>query len=322
MELYKNQNADVKLTIENEDDIPVIAQICEALGDETRLRILKELQHPPYLKSISELEKLIKIPKTTLIRHLQKLEESNIVTMLYRSSSHGTARIFGRDMRNFHVCLYNTPKPQVSDLITNTQSLGVGQFTDFTGESFGFATITNVHHFSTEDCFTSKRFNAQLVYATKGRITYYFSNKIAKYNNVEELSLSREICSEAPYFDNDYLSDITFWINDKEIATYTSLGDYGDHRGKLNPEWWPNTSTQYGKLLTLAITQNSVTINGASQASKYTLSDLNLQKGNKIIITVGNKDTAEHQGGFNIFGSSFGDYPQDICLSLKYKEKI
>ena len=157
MELYKNQNADVKLTIENEDDIPVIAQICEALGDETRLRILKELQYPPYLKSISELEKLIKIPKTTLIRHLQKLEESNIVTMLYRSSSHGTARIFGRDMRNFHVCLYNTPKPQVSDLITNTQSLGVGQFTDFTGESFGFATITNVHHFSTEDCFTSKR---------------------------------------------------------------------------------------------------------------------------------------------------------------------
>ena len=58
MELYKNQNADVKLTIENEDDIPVIAQICEALGDETRLRILKELQYPPYLKSISELEKL------------------------------------------------------------------------------------------------------------------------------------------------------------------------------------------------------------------------------------------------------------------------
>ena len=321
MELYKNQNADVKLALENDEDLAIIAKICQALGDETRLKILRELQYPPYLKSISQLEKLIKVPKTTLIRHLQKLEDSNVVTMLYRSSSHGTARIFGRDMRNLHVRLYNTPKPIVADYASATQTLRVGQFTDFTGESFGFATTSQVYHFSTEDCFTSKRFDAELVYATKGRITYCFSNKVAKYHEIKELSLSLEICSEAPYFDNDYLSDITFWINGKEMSTFTSLGDYGDHRGKLNPEWWPTTSTQYGKLVTLTVRKEGVSINGTPFLSKICLEDLNLGKDNKIVVTIGNKDIAEHQGGFNIFGSSFGDYPQDICLSLKYVEK-
>ncbi len=318
MEQYKDKNAILDLALENERDRSIIATICDALGDETRLEILWHLNNPPFLKTIAQLGKLVPIPKTTLIRHLEKLEKANLVTVLYRSASHGTARVFKRDIQGVNMDLYFNKKPKKTTTVSNIQSIGVGQFADFEGEQFGFSTKSDYYHFTNEDCFTSKRFDAQIVYTTYGRITYYFSNITAKYNEITELSLSLEICSEAPYFDNDYKSDITFWINGIELTTFTSLGDFGDHRGKLNPVWWPDTNTQYGKLVTVTVNRDGVGINGNRVPSRVTLSDLNIDKGNKIIVTLGNKDTALYRGGFNIFGSDFGDYPQDICLSLSY----
>lgn len=319
MELYKHQNADLKLSLENDGDLNNIALICDALGDVNRLKILRELQTPPYLKSISDLEKTTKLPKTTLIRHLQKLEECNIVSVLYRTSSQGTTRVFQRDMRNLNIELYYKGDPlSLEKEVTHIESLGVGHYADFIGNSFGFTTLERSYHFITENCFSNKRFDAQLVYCTNGRITYYFSNKIAKYHELTSLSICLEICSEAPYFDNDYMSDITFWINNKEVYTYLSEGDYGDHRGKLNPDWWPKTNTQYGKLITITITPEEVLFNGKHVDSKVRLKDLNLQKGNKVILTLGNKDICLHPGGFNIFGQGFGDHQQDINLIFKY----
>ena len=40
--------------------------------------------------------------------------------------------------------------------------------------------------------------------------------------------------------------------------------------------------------------------------------------GESISIRIGNKDDAENKGGFNLFGRSFGDYAQDIILTLVY----
>ncbi|MBO4573622.1 MAG: ArsR family transcriptional regulator [Clostridia bacterium] len=318
MELYKHQNADAYLSIENEEDIPLIACICDALGDTDRLKILRQLQEAPYLKTIAELKKLTGLPKTTLIRHLQKLEEANIVSVLYRSSAHGMARVFQRDMRKADISLYFKPKERKKDLVSNTQTLRVGHYADFHGEAFGYATSNNTHHFATEDCFNIGRYDAELVYATSGRITYYFGNKAAKYNKIKQLDLSFEICSEAPYYDNDYMSDITVWLNGVETANFTCDGDYGDRRGKLNPDWWPDHDTQYGKLVTITVNDEGVFINGSKSTAKVTLKDLKLNEDNKIIFTLGNKDTATHLGGFNLFGRKFGDFEQDITLTMQY----
>ena len=115
------------------------------------------------------------------------------------------------------------------------------------------------------------------------------------------------------------MSDITFWINGKELTTYVSEGDYGDRRGFLNPSWWPDVNTQYGKLVNITVNEKGVFVNGNETPSRRRLKDLDLSEGNKIVLSFGNKDTAEHVGGFNVFGSGFGDYPQDICLNLKYE---
>ena len=38
-----------------------------------------------------------------------------------------------------------------------------------------------------------------------------------------------------------------------ELLTYTSPGDYGGKKGKLNPSWWSLSYTQYGDLVSLSI---------------------------------------------------------------------
>ena len=320
LNLPKHANAKLDLSIENNRDIPIICAVCDALSSPVRLKILKCLQKPPFQKTIGEFIEELKIPKTTLIHHLKKLESVNMITEYYSTSSHGTIKYFGRDMQSANVCFYyNPPKENTNNTVTITQSLGVGHFSDFNGNSFSFATKEKNYHFI-NSCFIPERFDAQLVYTHRGIITYYFDNGVAKQHNVTELNLSLEICSEAPYHNNDYLSDITFWLNQKEIATFVCEGDYGDRRGAFNPDWWKDGDTQYGKLLVITVNEKGVFFNGKLYNSKVTISDLKLASGNKINLTFGNKDTAVHVGGFNIFGKNFGNYPQDINLSLTYSD--
>lgn len=316
--IYKPFSLDLDLTIAREDDIPIIAEICEVLGSEIRLGILKYLQSPPYIHSLPTLVKELGIPKTTILHHLHKMENAGIINMFYKSSEHGLVRFVGRGLKSANIVIYHTETSAERPVVSEFQTLGVGQFSDFTGDRLSLATETELFDNIADRCFIPQRFEAQLIYMPQGTISYFF-NKVSTQKKLAELNLSLEICSEAPYFDNTYKSDITFWINGRETATFQCDGDYGDRRGKLNPEWWPSANTQYGKLLTLSVRTDGVFINGNRTLSKVKLSDLHLKEGNKISIVIGNKDTAEYPNGFNLFGREFGDYPQDICLEFKYE---
>ena len=133
---------------------------------------------------------------------------------------------------------------------------------------------------------------------------------------VTELRFSMEICSETSYYKNNWKSDISFAVNGREIATYTSPGDYGGVRGKLNPDWWPNNLTQYGTLITLSITDEGTFLNN-TPISKVALRDLALDEGNSILFSIYNKPDAKYYGGFNLFGQHFGNHEQSILLTAQ-----
>lgn len=48
------------------------------------------------------------------------------------------------------------------------------------------------------------------------------------------------------------------------------------------------------------------------------MSDLAIDDYNYISVKIGIKDNAEYQGGLNLFGRYFGNYPQDLVLRLIY----
>jgi predicted transcriptional regulator len=55
------------------------------------------------------------------------------------------------------------------------------------------------------------------------------------------------------------------------------------------------------------------------RVSSTTIGDLGLTDHAFISVRIGVKADAEHVGGINLFGSRFGNYPQDLVLWLGYR---
>lgn len=318
---YKKTANIVNLDIKNDNDIPYMVKLCNALGSEVRMKILKTLQRRPYTFSITDLIKLTNIPCTTLIHHLNILKEVNLIDITYKSTKHGSTRIISRYLKGASLNFYYLEDKDNTTIKTELQNMKVGNFIKYEGNDFNFVTPTRSYPKRGTDCYIPERFQAELIYTLNGKLTYIFSNNAAKFNKIKSISFSMELSSETPYYDNDYLSEITFWINDIEIATYLSLGDYGDRRGILNPAWWPDRNSQYGKLVTVLVDEAGVSLNGKQISTKINISKLNIQKGNSIIFALGNKQTSTYIGGFNLFGSSFGDFHQDILCAISYYDE-
>ena len=113
---------------------------------------------------------------------------------------------------------------------------------------------------------------------------------------------------------------MTFAVNDTELCTWTCPGDYGGTRGRLNPDWWANSGTQYGDLVTMTVNERGTFLNNMP-AGNTTLSDLKLDESDRLLVSVYNKKDALYMGGFNIFGKKFGNYEQDIILTAVCEKK-
>jgi ArsR family transcriptional regulator len=77
--------------------IPTMARLFRALGDETRLRILLELQDGPL--NVSALVKKLKMPQPTVSHHLALLRAGDLVATR-RSGKEIHYSINGRDSRS------------------------------------------------------------------------------------------------------------------------------------------------------------------------------------------------------------------------------
>lgn len=306
------------LDIENSQDFDRFCTICSALSDKKRLMVLQQLQKPPYKYALRDLASRFDMPISTLVHHLEILKNANLIQMSYKNNNKKESKIIHRGIKDVYLSIYKpVEEPKLMQFI-DTQKMSIGNYVNFNGKNLRYISDQKVY----SNIFSPQRFKAQLLYTTNGIIEYYFDNTIAKNKQVVGLSFSLEICSEFPFFDNSHKSDITFWINDVKLAVYRSNGDYGDRRGNLNPNWWPNFNSQYGKLINFYVSGEGVFINGELIDSHLTINDLNLSKDTKISLKFGNDSASEYPGGFNLFGEEFGDYPQDIIFQIHYQEKL
>ena len=304
----------IDLNILNKGDETLIAKTCDGLASPIRVRIVRKLCDYPYLRSFNRLSEELKIPKTTLNYHISKLEEAGIVRVFYKNAHNKSIKTISKIVNNISITTRKIEAEDVPQLKSNKQEIPVGAYDSYVGNGIDFVVDNESTSKTLFNYYDAKRFKAKLVYASEGVVTYKVSNAFAVTNGIDELKICLEICSEAPYYDNDYKSDITFWINDKEICTITLDGDYGDRKGKLTPDWWPRINTQYGELITVRINNEGVFLKDVLTNKRIKIKDLDIDKNNFIKIALGNKEFTINKGGFNIFGSEFGDYPQDIIV--------
>ena len=161
------------------------------------------------------------------------------------------------------------------------------------------------------------RYNADILWFTKGHVEYIIPNFIPFSQKIDKITISAELSSEAPGVNEVWPSDISFYINDTFIGSWTSPGDFGDVQGIFTPEWWFPNWNQYGLLKLLVINKRGTFIDGL-QISDVTINHLNLTDKSTIRFKMAVNNDADHIGGLTIFGKNFGNYNQDINVRINY----
>lgn len=251
--------------------------------------------------------------------HIRCLEDAGLIITENQPGIRGSMRVCMCHILSFHLEAYDTEIDAADH--SYLYEMPVGSYYNFdVSPTCGLAGMEGII-----DCFdnpvsfySAERQNAQLIWFSQGFLEYRFPNKINRLLTLQELSFSLELCSEAPGYSEDWPSDITFYINDQEVGTYTCPGDFGVRRGKCTPDIWPMGRTQYGLLTSISLRQDGGYINESPVNPAVSLSTVGLDEHPFISFKVCIKSDAVNIGGVNIFGEKYGDHPQGICMRAVY----
>lgn len=290
-------------------------EIFKALGSNIRIEIIKILRENNGM-NMNDLAAALNVTNGALTSHIKKLEDCGLISITSESSGHGNQKLCSVHLDKI---LIDIDSAEEDTNIYQTE-LKVGHYSNY--EVFptcGLASPTaligevdDTRYFAHPD-----RYNADILWFTKGYVEYIIPNFIPFSQKIDKITISAELSSEAPGVNDVWPSDISFYINDTFIGSWTSPGDFGDVQGIFTPEWWFPNWNQYGLLKLLVINKRGTFIDGL-QISDVTINHLNLTDKSTIRFKMAVNNDADHIGGLTIFGKNFGNYNQDINVRINY----
>jgi len=300
-----------RLLIAQYDEIDIVAKALNSKIRREMLRILRDRE-----LNINQLASLLSIPQSTCTVNVKILEQAQLIHTRQVAASKGAQKMCSLNCDE--VVLPIIPEEQLIEHNTIEIDMPIGLYTDnHITPPCGLASETGIIGlFDKAGSFLDPhRAVAQIIWFTKGHLEYSFPLNLPENRKIRSVSISLEVCSEFPGYKNTWPSDITLWINQVEIGTWTSPGDMGGSQGKLTPQWWTLKNTQYGFLKTWSVTSEGSFID-STRVGDTNLDDIRLEEAPKLTVHIGIKDNARNIGGMNIFGKKFGNYDQDLRLSL------
>lgn len=302
----------------NLSNIDRVTSISKALSSRIRVEILRLLDNQAL--NISSIAEKLDIPVSTAALQIKVLEEAGLVVSEPLPGIRGSQKVSGIKVKTVHIDI----KSMDDDATSNRSikiSMPIGNYSDCNIEApCGISSEKSaISPDDDKDAFyLPDRTSAQIIWFYKGYLEYRFPKRhVDEHGKIRAVEFTFEACSEAPGYDNDWPSDITVWINGKEIGGFRSEGDYGGRRGKLNPSWWPDILTQYGKRYTVMIDDEGCYVDN-KLTSKENLKSLKIHEGDFISFKIGVKEDSEYVGGMNLFGNQFGDFDQNIEMTLSF----
>ncbi|MDH6363997.1 putative transcriptional regulator [Enterococcus sp. PF1-24] len=290
----------------------------KALSSDTRVTIIHLLSNEP--STVSEIAKKLNLSKAIVSRHLRLLEDARIIKLDdSKNSSDNRTKNFKLAVDHIDI---DFPKKIHLPFQESITEIKLGYFSDFSAEpTCGLVSETKViGELDDPRSFVSnERIEASLLWFSDGFVEYVVPNQIPADAHLELLELSLELSSEFPESNNNWPSDISFFINDIPLGTWTAPGNYSDVRGTLTPKWWASTLSQYGVLKHIRVTNTDTGIDG-KMVSNTKLNDLKLDTSPFIKVKIGVKPDAKNKGGLTIFGNAFGNHPQNILLKCFYSD--
>lgn len=300
------------------NDPDKLVAVAHALSTRARADMLRLLSTKKM--NVVEIAEQLGLPVSTVANNVKILEAAGLINTELLPATRGAMKVCSRNYDDIHFD-FNVLKalPKGEGGLYQIE-VPIGHYSDC--EVYPTCGLAGTDGFLCQEdepaqFYRPKHIDAQLIWFRKGYVEYLLPLEVPAGARVDSLELSMEICSEAPNYDTNWPSDITLWVNGKEIGCWTSPGDFGDRRGKLNPAWWSETATQYGLLKTWRITKDKTMLDMVT-VSDATIADLNLKARPSVRLRIGVKEDAVNKGGVNLFGKFFGDHEQDIRMKVHY----
>ncbi|NQT58356.1 MAG: helix-turn-helix domain-containing protein [Bacteroidetes bacterium] len=291
--------------------------VIKALNSELRRTMLVLLSKESL--NINDIAKRLGIPQSTCTTNIKLLEDARLIEVKHIPAKKGAQKICSVSCAEVVIPIFETFEAKDNKCIETEMPIGL--YTDFSAEPpCGLLSEESViGYYDDKSAFLNpNRAKAQLIWFRSGYLEYRFPLNIPPNKKVLSVSVIAEICSEFPGYNVNWPSDITLWINNCEIGTWTSPGDMGDKRGHLTPEWWSIRDTQYG-FRKIWKTTNEGSFVDSMKSGYTTISDLQMYQKESFTVRIGLKADSPNQGGLNIFGSMFGNYENDILLRVDFE---
>lgn len=300
----------------HDDDIPVATEVFKALGNEIRLEIIKMAFHGN--TRVSEIGKKLNLGNSTVLFHIEVLRKAGLIRVDYEPNKKGFVQNVTVKHSMMGLALfYTTDEMLKNEFNYYSVEMPVGAYVDARVDDYlSYADDFKVYNPVESGIFSPERMNASLLWLSKSGFVEYAFPAEWKSKKVECVEFSLEICSEAPLSRMGWKSDVTFSLDGKELCSYVCPHDFGDRRGVLTPSWWKEGGTTYGELIRIGVRRDGVYLNGEKVSYDITLALFEKKPSDRSLFKVECKKDSEFVGGFNIFGKTFGDYPQDIRMTV------
>jgi predicted transcriptional regulator len=305
------------LTINAEDGLEVL----KGLSSPVRISILK-LLHSRGPLNVNEISDALSLPQSTVATNVQVLESCDLIRTETVKATKGQQKICAARFDEIVLRFDDYDLKTRSNVIELSMPLGLYTNCSVSPPCGLCSSEAIIGLLDVPDFFLDPdRMKAGLIWFERGHVEYKFPNnaKILQAE-IEALEFSMELSSEVPGTNANWPSDVSVWVNDVLVGTWTSPGDFGDKRGIYTPRWWKLEGSQYGHLKTWKITADGSYLDG-EKTSDVTLDQFHLAEHHSIRLRVGIDENAEHPGGVNIFGKGFGNHDQDIILRLHIRRE-
>lgn len=290
-------------------------EVFKALGSELRIQILKLLLENKEM-NMNELAVSLGITNGALTSHIRKLEEAGLVTTAVEHGGHGNQKRCRVAVDK--VLLEIAAEPSGEE--TCETEIRIGHYSNYeVYPTCGIATTEEVIGVVDDPRYFAypNRVNAGVLWFGRGYIEYRIPNLLPNGTKLDRITLSAELSSEAPGVNSDWPSDISFFLNDREIGVWTSPGDYGDIKGIFTPDWWYPGWNQYGLLKMVEINERGTFVDGL-KISDVSIREMALDYRSTLCFRFQVSENARHVGGLTLFGRGYGNYNQDIRVRLSY----
>ena len=290
--------------------------VLKALNNRARYNILRHLSQGPM--NISELARAINISQPTVTTYINQLEKAGLVFCRLQKSSTGYNKICQTAYTGFSLLWQANPMEAVEAEYIIEMPVGHYSAIDCTAPSF-LATQADIIA-SSEDFsrfFHPIRMQAELLAIGQGNIHYLFPYNISDTQKILYLELSAEI--NIAFNHPDSFTEIAVAINNRRFALHRLLPGRTEQSQKHQLDWYPKDLTTTGQLYVWRVEAERSTLN-AKPAGNIGLADLNLQPVQPIEVSFEVQSPDQSVGGMIIFGKSFGQYDQDIRLTIVYEQ--